>query len=216
MLCYALDQQQQKPTTGSPTNSDMYSHLHSDSTPVTSTTFFQAGYPNKISQAPAYQNADYAQPLRVPGEVPYPATHLGQEYAAPFHLPPPGGHDVATTQPHWGSGGVYSNTNFPTMLGAPGGWDQMGSSFHTHPHIPTYNPANHSPTAVTNGNGSPGAISAPLTGIECFTTPQNPHAVPGVQLSTIPHGAMVQQRRPYEWINKNAYQNTQPQQGKGI
>nr|CAB3229583.1 caudal homeoprotein [Phallusia mammillata] len=211
MLCYAIDQQ--KPTTGSPTNSDMYSHLHSDSTPVSSAAFFQSGYPNKLTQAPTYPNAEYAQPLRVPGEVSYPGTHLGQEYSNPFHLSQTGGHDITTTQTHWGGAGIYSNTNFQTMLGAPGGWDQMGSSFHPHAHIPAYTPTNHSPNAVNNGNGSPNAIST-STGIEYFTTPQNPATIPGAQLSSIPHEAMVQQRRPYEWINKNAYQNSQPQQGK--
>nr|NP_001071669.1 transcription factor protein [Ciona intestinalis]BAE06346.1 transcription factor protein [Ciona intestinalis] len=208
MLCYAIDQQ--KSSIGQPTN--MYRNPTPDPnpSPTSNQGFFQTYPPKEDHGRYPVPNYGIPQPHASTADPFYPSS-LGGEYGSQFPAPPPPHLDAA----NWGPPVTYSGANFAPMMNST--WD-MNSNFHPthHPIIssagPTYQlPTNLSPTSAVNGDGSPGSVPTTLTGIECFSTPPEMHGAPGLpplHASQIPPA----QRRPYEWISKNAYQNTQTQQ----
>jgi len=230
MICFAssLDNQQQqqqqpplhKQCIESPSTAEMYSNLHSDhSNPSSSSRYSEPGTcSSKLTHSPS--NQPYAsvqeyglQPdLRSSTDSIYTHhSHFSQDFGYPY-LQQHAVHDHSSSQGHWGGPALYAAREFNPIVGPSGTWDPLSSSFH--PHQPSvYPPGSHSPCNLANGgDGSPTSAQS-LAGIESFTCPGNPSLLPGLNLATTPHEAMVQQRRPFEWISKNAYQSSQPQPG---
>uniref|UniRef100_H2Z7K5 Homeobox domain-containing protein n=1 Tax=Ciona savignyi TaxID=51511 RepID=H2Z7K5_CIOSA len=204
MLCYAIDQQ--KSSIG---QNNMYRNPTPDPNPSpTSNQGFFQNYPPKDDVASRYSVPNYAphQPVPPSAEHFYP---ISGDYVSHFPTQPPT-HLESTS---WGAGG-YSGSTFAPVMNST--WD-VNTPFHSahHPIISstgaTYQiPSTISPTTAGNGDGSPGTVPTTLTGIECFATPPEMHGAPG--LSALHAAPLPVQRRPYEWINKNAYQNTPTQQ----
>ncbi|CAK8683628.1 unnamed protein product [Clavelina lepadiformis] len=219
MLCYAIDQKVSN--IGSPTTATMYRNLHSDVNPHSASGFFQPSYSTKLETTSGDVPAGYGmQPTSSSSvDTTYPGSNLAHDYSSSFHVSNLSSQNEPTSsQGSWGTSALYPNTGFPPVLSGSG-WETMGPHF-PHPHSAPHGPASYPmssslpQTPLMSGSGSPGASAATLTGIECFGNPSEVHSSVGLHLSTMHPATMSIQRRPYEWINKNAYQNAQPQQGK--
>lgn len=204
----------------------MYRNLPTDtSQPSTDGNFFQPPYNQRINQPHSYPPTTYgpSQTTFSSNEHVPPGPGLGHEYSSQFFVSDLNPHfhgEGASAHCSWGAGGFYGADNLHSGLNS---WDHATQTLHGHMHSGAIGSPSISGFTGPSGPGQPPLVdsndpsslpSASLAGIDCFSNASEPGPSGPFPLSIIPHRTPPSQRRPFEWISKNAYQNPQTQQGK--
>ena len=205
---------------------EMYRNLSSDtSQPTSDSGFFQPTYSQRINSSQTYASSSYgnAQPTFSASEHAHAACNLPHEYSSQFFVSEINSHfpveSSSAAHCNWGHGGFYPSDSLPPMLNPCNSWDPNNPSL-GHPHPPglgsgfsaATDPTIQSTFIEAAENSSLPPVS--LTGIESFSAGAEGSSSVALHLPALQHRALPAQRRPYEWINKNAYQNPQTQQGE--
>ena len=223
MLCFETN----KETTSVRSSSIalMYRNLPSDtSQPSTDANYFHPTYNQRINQPQSYPPTTFGatQTTFTAHDHGPPGSGLNPEYSSQFFVSDlnPSFHGEGTpAHCSWGAGGFYPAD---TLHSGMNSWDPATQSFsHIHsgglgsPSISGFSAsAATGQSSLLEASEASALPSASLAGIDCFSTVSDAGSSGSFHLPVMPHRTLPSQRRPYEWINKNAYQNPQTQQGE--
>ena len=206
---------------------DMYRNLSSDSNqPSAENNYFQPGYSQRINPNQSYASSSYnvSQPTFASSDHVLPSSSLGHEYSSQFFVSELNSHfhgESSSSHCNWGHpGGFYPGDTLPTALNPCTSWDPTSHSLHGHSgalgsssasSFSGSDPTGQSSLIEGSDNSSLPPVS--LTTIDCFSAGTDGAQSVALHLPALQHRTLPAQRRPFEWINKNAYQNPQTQQG---
>ena len=227
MICCEIDRKP-KSIGASSFSIDMYRNLPSDTSQASAeNNYFQPGYNPRTNPTQSYASSSYnvAPPTFASGsDHVHPGSGLVHDYSSQFFVSELNNHfhgESSSSHCNWGHAGTfYPGDTLPSVLNPCTSWDPASHSLHGQSGglvsasaggFSGSNPAGQS--SLIDGTETSTLPPVSLTALDCFSTGSDGTSSVALHLPALQHRTLPTQRRPFEWINKNAYQNPQTQQG---